>query len=329
MSVSRRQFIGALAATSAMGAVADRKTTLPTRILGKTGERVTIIAMGGGSRFTMIKDEDVALEAVNHALDVGITYIDTAHGYGNGVSETRIGKVMKTRRKEVFLATKIADRKGDEAMRRFEASLKRLQTDHVDLVHIHSLQDEDDLAAVEAKDGILNTFYKIRDQKMARFIGITSHSYPSVLKAALERHDFNCTQMALNAALVGMKSGKGGMVIDPTIKESFETIALPVANRKKLGIIAMKIFAQDGLAGQAPPEKLLSYVLSLPVTAATIGMHVRDTATGQIKHLIDSNVQIARTFRPMSTSEMRDLSHRLSDRNKQAFDDFFVHHVDA
>ena len=127
----------------------------------------------------------------------------------------------------------------------------------MDLIHIHSLTTEDDLARIEAKGGVLEQLQKLRDQKITRFIGITSHTDPSVLKMALERHDFDCTQMALNAALVGMKSGKNGMVPNEAIKTSFETAALPVANRKQMGVIAMKVFAQDALIGQATPEKLL------------------------------------------------------------------------
>ena len=147
-------------------------------MLGKTGVRVSILAMGGGSRFLMYKEEDKALEALNRAFDLGITYMDTAFGYGNGLSEERVGKVMKDRRKGIFLATKVNKRKGDEAMAIIEGSLKRLQTDHVDLIHIHDLKGADDLAAIEAKDGVLAVLRKLRDQKVARFIGITSHTDP-------------------------------------------------------------------------------------------------------------------------------------------------------
>jgi hypothetical protein len=102
---------------------------------------------------------------------------------------------------------------------------------------------------------------------VTRFIGITCHRDPFVLKTALERHDFDCTQMALNAALVGIKPGSRGMVINPAMKPSSQTVALPVATRKNLGVIAMKALAADGLVGQAAPEKLLYYSLSLPVVA--------------------------------------------------------------
>src|SRR5580692_7025995 len=255
MKISRRDFLGTAAVTGT--AALASPGAMPTRVLGRTGARVSILAMGGGSRFLMYKDEDKALEAVNRALDLGITYMDTAYGYGNGLSEERIGKVMKTRRKGIFVATKINKRSGDEAMRVLEGSLKRLNVDQIDLIHIHSLTDEADLAAVEAKGGVLETVQKLKEQKVTRFIGITSHTNPVVLAQALERHDFDCTQMALNAAMVGMKNGQSGMVINEAMKPSFQTIALPVANRKKMGVIAMKVFAQEGLLGQAPLEKLM------------------------------------------------------------------------
>src|SRR5262249_11903987 len=159
------------------------------------------------SRFLMYKEEDKALEAINKAIDMGITYLDTAFGYGNGQSEERVGKVMKKRRKEVWLATKINKRGYDEAMDVIEGSLRRLQTEQVDLIHIHSLTDMDDLKAGE--NGVLKALYKAKAEKMTRFIGVTSHTDPTVLKTALERNEFDCTQMALNAARMGMRSGKG------------------------------------------------------------------------------------------------------------------------
>ena len=326
MSISRRRFLesaalGGIAAGAAGAAEVEKNGKLPTRVLGKTGARVSILAFGGGSRFLMYKDEDKALEAVNRALDLGITYMDTAYSYGNGVSEERIGKVMKTRRKGIFVATKINKRPGDEALKILEASLKRLQIDQFDLVHVHGLTDEADLAAVEAKGAVLDVLHKMRDQKMTRFIGITSHSDPTVLATALKRHDFDCTQMALNAAMVGMKSGTGNMIVNPDMKPSFQTVALPVANQKKMGVIAMKVFAQEALIDQAPFEKLMYYSLSLPVTLVTVGMP-------KPEH-IDKNVALAKGFKRMPEAEMQELSARLSSKNKAAFDRFLSTHVDA
>ena len=260
--------------------------------------------MGGVIGMQLLPSEKHDPAAIaDAAIDLGITYFDTAPSYNNGQSETNYGQVLARRRKEVFLACKTGDRSYDGTMRSVEQSLKRLQTDHVDLLHIHSLGDDDDLAAVEAKDGVLNALYKLREQKSARFIGVTSHSFPTTLRKALERHDFDVTQMALNAALIGMMSGKGGMVPNPAVKESFETVALPVANRKKMGVIAMKIFAQEKLNGQAPPEKLIGYCLSLPVTAVTIGMPSLE--------LVGNTVQIAQNFKPMPDGLLRVVGVRL------------------
>lgn len=321
MKISRREFLGTAALAGAAGSVAA-DAAMPTRVLGKTGARVSILAMGGGSRFLMYKDEDKALAALNRAFDLGITYMDTAYSYGNGLSEGRVGKVLKTRRKGIFLATKIEARNGDEARRILEGSLKRLQTDQIDLIHVHSLTDEEDLKKIEAPDGVLNTLRKMRDEKLTRFIGITSHTDPAVLKTALERHDFDCTQMALNAAKVGMASGSKNMVPNQMLKTSFEDLALPVARRKKMGVIAMKIFAQESLVGQAPAEKLLYYPLSLPgVTLAVAGMPKFE--------FIDQNVALAKAFKPMPASEMKQISTELAARNKSALDRFFSNHIDA
>jgi uncharacterized protein len=321
MSVSRRAFLESAAATTLATQVAvGAESKIPMRTLGKTGAKVTQMAFGCGSRFLSYKDEEQALQVLNRAIDLGIRYLDTAYGYGGGVSETRVGKVMQTRRKEVWLATKVNARKGDEAMRIIEGSLKRLQTGQVDLLHIHSLTDENDLAAIEAKDGVLQVLYKVREQKMARFIGVTSHTDPTVLKTALERHDFDCTQMALNAAHVGMKNGAKGMEIDPAMKQSFEKIALPVANRKKMGVIAMKIFGQEGLVGKAPIDKLIQYSLSLPVAAVVLGMPKPE--------FLDENVKIVAGFKPMPKSEMNSMAKELEPM-KAELDRFFANHVDA
>ncbi|MBI4904224.1 MAG: aldo/keto reductase [Acidobacteria bacterium] len=323
MSLSRRSFLESTAlapffAEFAAGMAVDKKTGMPTRTLGKTGATVSCVAFGCGSRFLSYKEEYKALEAVNKAIDLGVTYLDTAFGYGNGVSETRIGKVLKTRRKEVWVATKINKRGYDESMALIEGSLKRLQTDQVDLIHIHSLTNMDDLKAAE--NGLLKALYKAKEQKMTRFIGVTSHTDPLVLKTALERHDLDCTQMALNAAHVGMRNGKGGMVINPDMKDSFELTALPVALKKKMGVTAMKIFGQEGLVGKAPIDKLIRYSLSLPVASAVLGMP-------KVEH-IEEDIRIAKAFQPLPKKDKDALVKDLLPM-KAELDRFFANHVDA
>jgi uncharacterized protein len=325
--LSRRDFLGQTALVGAATAFAGdtKDKAIPTRVLGKTGAKVSILALGCGSRLLSYEKEEEALAALNLALDLGITYLDTAYGYGNGKSEGWVGQVMKQRRNGIFLATKINARPADEAQRILEASMKRLQTNQVDLIHIHALAGEDDLAKVEAKDGVLNVLYKLRDQKVTRFIGITSHTDPAVLKTAIERHDIDCVQMALNAALQGMASGKGKMVLNPSMKISFEQVALPAARKKNLGILAMKVMGQDELlgsgAGKGDPSRLLQYTLSLPVAAAVVGMPKLE--------LIRQNVALAKDFKPMPKSEMKTFSQQMADANKVALDRAFAHHIDA
>jgi predicted aldo/keto reductase-like oxidoreductase len=324
MSMSRRTFLGTSGLTVTAGPLLAAKgddTPMPTRQLGNTGAQVSIVAFGCGSRFLSYND-DQAIDALTRALDQGITYVDTADDYGRDhSSEQRVGKVLKGRRQGIFLATKLSDRDGSQSRRIVEESLKALQVDQVDLIHIHALQSLDDLAVIEATGGVLEQLQKIRDQKMTRFIGITCHADPVALQTALERHDFDVTQMALNAAQINMKSGKGGMVPNGAMKSSFQQLALPVATRKKMGVMAMKVMAQDALIGQSTPDALLRYSLSLPVTSCVLGMP-------KIEH-IDYNIKVAKAFKPMTPAEMRQVASGLSEKNKVALDKFFADHADA
>ena len=325
--ISRRHFLGTAVAGAVVAQAADVSATkaLPTRVLGRTGATPSILALGCGSRLLSYQEEDKALEAIDLAIQSGITYIDTAQGYGNGKSETWVGKALKGRRDGLFLATKTQARTAEDGLKRFEESLARLQTDHVDLLHIHALESEDDLAKIEAKGGVLEALYKLRDQKAARFIGVTCHADPVALKKALERHDFDCTQMALNAALQGMQNGQGKMVINPALTTSFEHEALPVAKRKNMGVLAMKVFGQEDLLpdpnDKALVERLLRYALSLPVAVAVTGMPKLE--------FVHQNTAWARSFQPLPENEMRDFSRQMAQKYKVALDRKFHNHVDA
>jgi uncharacterized protein len=321
MELTRRNFLAGVsaAAFANLAEAQDAKSGMPTRVLGKTGARVSVLAFGSGSRFLAYKEEEKGLEALTKALDAGITYIDTAYAYGNGQSEEWIGKLMPKRRKGVWLATKVSARPGDEAMRSIEGSLKRLKVDQLDLLHIHNLLGEEDLANIEKKGNVLDVVRKMRDQKVARFIGVTSHTDPAVLKTALERHDFDCTQMALNAARAGQ--AKGISAYGETHPHSFESLALPVAIGKKMGITAMKIFAQDQLQGKAPSNELIRYSMSLPVAACVIGMP-------KLEYL-EQNLASAKAFKRMSREEVNRITSELVPAHKAAIDAFFADHIDA
>ncbi len=321
MSISRRAFLGTAAlaglANRALAATVDSKTGMPMRVLGRTGRKVSILGFGCGSRWLMYKDEDKAAEALYKALDAGVNYIDTAVSYGNGESERRLGKFLGKRREEIWLATKIGPRGYDDVMRIFEQSLERLQTDHVDLLHMHHLGGEEDLAAILAPNGALKAVYKLRDEKSARHIGVTCHTDPEVLAKLLEQADLDCTQMALNAGLIG--NAKPSNVRG--YEKCFEKVALPVALEKNMGVTAMKVLAQDKLLPDATPEELVRYAMSLPVASAVIGMP-------KLEYL-EQNIRIAKTFKPMPEPEMKRLSRRLAAAKKAEIDEFFRRHIDA
>ena len=314
--VSRREFleksglaVGAAAALPALASAAPAGTAasaIPHRTLGRTGVSVSILAMGCGSRFLMYP-ADEASGALEHALAVGIDYFDTAIDYGDGESERRVGRVMATRRKDVFLATKVPTRARtrDAALKEVEASLKRLQTDHVDLLHMHSLGLEDDLAKIEAADGALKALYELRDQKVARFIGMTSHTDGATMAKAIERNDLDCVQMAMN----------------PVRASRFEELALTAAGKKNLGVILMKVTAQEKLlgAGGAETADLLRYGWSLPVTTVVCGMPKLA--------FLDANVASARAFTPMAAAAMDALRTQLAGR-KAVLERFFADHHD-
>jgi uncharacterized protein len=300
--VSRRRFVktvvgGAAAATligSGTGPIevfakslGDGKE-MPFRPLGKMGYNAKIFSLGGQATLEEANRDAEADAIINRAIDLGMNYIDTARVYGKGVSETYIGKVMKSRRKEVFLASKTRERSYDGSMRSLEESLAALQTDHLDLWQLHNVRTQDDLDQIFAKDGAVKALEKARDQKMVRFLGITGHKDPLILKKGIEQYPFDSILMALNAA--------------DKHKNSFIDNLLPVAVAKKMSIIGMKVPARGKIfreGGITTMKQAMSYVLTLPVSSIIVGI-------SNVKEL-EENVQIAREFKPLTAAQMKEL----------------------
>ena len=214
---------------------------MPTRNLGRTGHRVGIFSLGAQA---MVESDqtDLAVSIVDKAIDLGVNYIDTAPVYGNTRSETHVGMVIKNRRKEVYLATKTHERTYDESMRLLEASLKRLQTDHLDCWQLHNVQRREQLDQIFAPDGAIKALEKARDQGIVRFLGITGHYDPQVLAEGLNRFDFDTLLMAFNAA--------------DRHKESFLEQLLPIALSKNIGIIGMKVATRGRMLSTWTPPPL-------------------------------------------------------------------------
>jgi aryl-alcohol dehydrogenase-like predicted oxidoreductase len=294
---SRRKFLQKLiAGTSVVGLAPymmalegckkdDITLKTPHRAFGKTGEYLSIYSLGGQATLEQSGMQDEATAIVNKAIDLGINYIDTSALYGArepGTSERYIGEVMKTRRDEVFLATKTLSRNYDGAMSDLEKSLKNLQTDKIDLWQIHSVRENENLDMIFSENGCLKAFEEARDQGMVRFLGITGHESPVPLKNLIDRYPFDTVLMALNAA-------------DRHYKSFIEDL-LPAAIEKKLGIIGMKIPARGRINGIISMKEAMSYTLSLPVSTIIVG--IRDIAQ------LEENIRIANEFVQLSTEEM-------------------------
>ena len=257
---------------------------MPTRPLGKTGFDVGIFSLGGQATLERPGRKDDAVEIINRALDLGVNYIDTANMYGRGVSEEYIGEVMKYRRNEVFLATKSHDYTYDGTMRMFEESLKRLQTDTIDLYQHHFVGGHGQLERLTQKESARDAFRELKEQGVIRYTGVTGHS-SKILSDAIEGHPYDCALITLNAA--------GSIMPDADQLDRFFRLTA----EKEMGVIAMKVMGGGGLIGRGfNPSELLRYVLSYPISTAIVGISV-------IPHLED-NIRTAKSFRQMSDEEM-------------------------
>jgi predicted aldo/keto reductase-like oxidoreductase len=289
---------------------------MPTRNLGRTGYRVGIFSLGGQATLEQANREADAVRIVERALDLGINYIDTAAAYGGSArwSQKYIGQVMKRRRAETFLASKTHDRSRDGSLRLLEESLRLLNTDHLDLWHVHNLTAKDQIEKIFAPNGAIKALQEAREQKMVRFLGVTGHADPDVLIESIRRFPFDAILLALNAA--------------DRHHLSFIERLLPMAVEKQMGIIGMKVPARGRILSSWAPSgqqqsweggtrsgaltmrEALYYVLSLPVSTVIIGC---DTVAQ-----LEENVQLARDFTPLSDEQMAGLVARTQPIARQA-----------
>ncbi len=311
-----------IAAFPPLPANPNTQAAMPTRNLGKTGYKVGIFSLGGQAAIEKPNNFDVAVPIIERALDLGVNYIDTSSIYGGPErwSEQYVGRVMKTRRREAFLATKTKERTRDGSLRMIEKSLTLLNTDHVDLWQLHDIGLPEDVNAIFAKGGAMQALLEMQQQKVVRFLGVTGHYRPEALIDAVNRHPFDTILMALNAA-------------DAHI-HSFSDQLLPLVVEKQMGIIGMKVPARGRLLSSwTPPpveqqqhmwegsaiatrngvmnmREAMNFVLSHPVSTVIVGCD-------NIAQL-EENVQIARDFTPLSQSQMAALNQLAAPVAKQS-----------
>jgi len=280
---------------------------LPSVLFGKTGVHVPRIICGLGSRFCHL-DSDVEAERLLHfTLDNGLYYWDTAFAYDNTIgvppgktrssrlvtSEERLGPVVKIRRNEIFLSTKVTSRDPNMAMRQIETSLKRLQTDHLDQLMIHDVQSMADVAKLSEKGNLIDILHRLKEQGLTRFIGFSGHTEAAAMKAMADRGDFDTMLIAMNHWNAANNPQK-----------RFE-MAVPAAKAKGMGVIMMKVVRPRETITTLNPTDLIKYALSLKgPDVVVIGMDSID--------VVKSNLEILRNFKPLDEAKMKELAQELT-----------------
>ena len=269
---------------------------IPKKAMGKTGVQVSCMGLGG-FHLGSAKDQEEATEIVARALDAGVNFIDNAWEYHDGDSETRVGKALKGKRDKVILMTKVCThgRGKDVGMRMLEESLRRLQTDHLDVWQIHEVVYYNDPDLIFAKGGVAEALTQAKQQGKVRFVGFTGHKDPAIhLKMLSYDFPFDTVQMPLNC-------------FDASY-HSFENQVLPVATSKGMAVFGMKSLGGSGemvTSGTITPEEGLRYAMSLPVATTISGINSLN--------VLEQNLEIARNFQPMTAAEMDALRQRVRD----------------
>jgi len=292
--MDRRRFLLTAAATTVMTSLAKKLShsqtgTVPTRTLGRTGEKVSMLGLGG-YHIGMQSDEQESIRIVRTAIDNGINFLDNCWDYNNGQSEIRMGKALRDGyRQKAFLMTKIDGRTKQAAAQQIVESLKRLQTDHIDLLQFHEVIREEDPDRIFAKGGGMEAVLDAKKAGKVRYIGFTGHKSPDIHLKMLNTafaHDFtfDSVQMPLN-------------MMDAHFN-SFEKKVLPVLVERRIGVLGMKPIGDKIIlkSKTATPIECLHYAMNLPTSVVITGCDSID--------ILHQALEAARSFNPMSSSEV-------------------------
>jgi predicted aldo/keto reductase-like oxidoreductase len=300
---NRREFLQAsLAAGAALAVAAGTHADdasdkgLPTRPLGKTGEKVSIICLGGW-HIRAVKDDDEAIKIMHTALDEGLTFFDKAWDYHDGGSEEIMGKAlaMDGKRKKCFLMTKNCGRDAKTVQQHLDDSLRRLRTDHIDLVQFHEINYDNDPDWIIER-GCLDVMLKAQKAGKVRFLGFTGHKDPRIHLALLKRHKWDTVQMPINICDYWYRS--------------FQRQVVPEANKLGIAPIGMK-----GLGGGSDHKGRLvashvcsvtearRYSLSQPIASLVCGIDSMD--------VLKQDLGIARNFKPYTEEEITALRNKV------------------
>jgi predicted aldo/keto reductase-like oxidoreductase len=276
-----------------------RKGDMLYRQLGRTGEQVSLIGMGG-FHIGKQQDEQESIALIHAAVDRGITFLDNSWDYNEGKSEERMGKALQNGyRDKVFLMTKLDGRTKASAQQQLDESLKRLQTDHIDLVQFHEIIRMEDPDRIFAKGGALEALVEAKQAGKVRHIGFTGHKDPLVHLRMLEiaaKHGFHfeTVQMPVN-------------VMDAHFR-SFTHKVMPELVKQQIGVLGMKTFGDHHIldqvleSGTTTPIEMLHYSMSLPTSVVITGI--------DSMKILDQAFEAARTFEPLTHAQVADLLAR-------------------
>jgi len=263
---------------------------LPKRPLGKTGVEVTILGLGGEGILRTFGQEQDAVRLIQHAIDLGITYFESARAYSG--SESYYGMALKERRREIFIASKSHERTGDGALKHLEISLATMKTDYLDLWMIHDVRTTKDLDKIFGPKGASKAFEAAKRNKLVRFVGISGHRNPTVLSRALDLFPFDTVLMPVNPA-------------EPHYW-SFLQDVLPKAQDKGMGILGMKTLSRGvctKIFGVESVENFLRFAMTQPISAAVVGCETIEQ--------LEMNVRMAKSFQPMPVREQEILIQKV------------------
>lgn len=260
------------------------------RPLGKTGEMVSELCLGG-YHIGVPKDPKEGIRIIEVAIDRGITFLDNSDDYHDGESEIRMGKAIKGKRDKVFLMTKPHPRDKKGALKSLEDSLRRLQTDHLDLWQFHEIVYETDPDWIFAPNGAIEAAEIAKKQGKVRYVGFTGHKDPDIhLKMLSKPYEWDSVQMPIN-------------LLDAHYR-SFAKLVLPELTRRKIGAIAMKSLASGLLVKTKTvgAVEAKQYALNLPISTLCVGCDSLE--------ILEESIRAAVTFKPLSEEHLNDLLAR-------------------
>ena len=300
--MDRRDFLKKATATTVVTSMGSRlshaaNSPVPTRTLGRSGEKVSIIGLGG-YHIGMQSDEQESIRIIRTALDNGVNFLDNCWDYNGGVSEERMGKALRDGyRQKAFLMTKIDGQTKKAAAQQLDESLRRLETDHIDLLQFHEVIRDTDPARIFGPGGGMEEVLEAKKQGKVRYIGFTGHKSPDIHYKMLEtafahNFTFDAVQMPLN-------------VMDAHYN-SFEKKVLPVLLRHGIGVLGMKPMGDAIIlrSKTATPIECLHYAMNLPTSVVITGCESIE--------ILQQALDAARSFKPMSKEEVGSLLSKTS-----------------